>query len=137
MKRFLPLAAIEVVVWALLLLVTLLISRVAFEIFIGTGSLFDRIITQIARLSVSSIVVVVWLYAWKRITEAYFWRAINRRETTSRRSSGGLPAEDPPCSLAILTISRGRVRENQDSWKLRRLVEQSVPGHVTDPPVRS
>ncbi len=85
MKRFLSLAAIEILVWALLLLVTLLISRVAFEIDIGAGGLFDRIATQVVRVLVSGVIVVVWLFVWKRMTDAYFWRTISRRKTTSRR----------------------------------------------------
>lgn len=82
MKRLLPLAAIEVFVWAMLLLCTLLISRVAFEITIGTGSLIDRIATQIVRVLVSGIIIIVWLFAWKKITDMYFWRTIGRRKTT-------------------------------------------------------
>lgn len=82
MKRLLPLAAIEVFVWAMLLLCTLLISRVAFEIIIGTGSLIDRIATQIVRVLVSGIIIIVWLFAWKKITDRYFWRTIARRKTT-------------------------------------------------------
>lgn len=82
MKRLLPLAAIEVFVWAMLLLCTLLISRVAFEIIIGTGSLIDRIATQIVRVLVSGIIIFVWLFVWKKITDRYFWRTIARRKTT-------------------------------------------------------
>lgn len=82
MKRLLPLAAIEVFVWAMLLLCTLLISRVAFEIIIGTGSLIDRIATQIVRVLVSGIIILVWLFVWKKITDRYFWRTIARRKTT-------------------------------------------------------
>jgi hypothetical protein len=82
LKRLLPLAAIEVFVWAMLLLCTLLISRVAFEIIIGTGSLIDRIATQIVRVLVSGIIILVWLFVWKKITDRYFWRTIARRKTT-------------------------------------------------------
>lgn len=86
MKRLLPLAAIEVLVWALMLVVMFLISRVAFAINIGVGTLPDRIATQIARTSVSAIIVVIWLLAWKKITDVHFWRAIARKRTTSQRS---------------------------------------------------
>jgi hypothetical protein len=86
-KRLLPLAAIELLVWGLLLLVMLLISRVAFEINIGAGSLFDRIATQVVRVFVSAIIVLVWLFAWKKITDTYFWRTMIHRKTTSQRSS--------------------------------------------------
>ena len=83
MKRLLPLAAIEVLVWALMLIVMFLISRVAFAIIIGGGSLLDRIATQIARTSLSTIIVVIWLLAWKKITDVHFWRAIARKRATS------------------------------------------------------
>jgi hypothetical protein len=82
LKRLLPLAAIEVFVWAILLLSTLLISRVAFEISIGTGTLLDRIATQTIRLLVSGIIISVWLLIWKKITDLYFWRTIAQRKTT-------------------------------------------------------
>lgn len=82
MKRLLSLAAIEIFVWAMLLLCTLLISRVAFEIVIGTGSLIDRIATQIVRVLVSGTIILVWLFVWKKITDRYFWRTIARRKTT-------------------------------------------------------
>ena len=88
MKRLLSLAAIELLVWILLLLVALLISRVAFELTIGASGLFDRVATQVVRVFVSGSIVVVWLFAWKKITDTYFWRTIGRRKTTSRRSSG-------------------------------------------------
>ena len=86
MKRLLPLAAIEVLVWALMLVVLFLISRVAFAINIGVDTLLDRIATQIARTSVSVIIVVIWLLAWKKITDVHFWRAIARKGTTSQKS---------------------------------------------------
>jgi hypothetical protein len=82
LKRLLPLAAIEIFVWAMLLLCTLLISRVAFEISMGTGSLIDRIATQTARVVISGVIILVWLLVWKRITDLYFWRTIARRKTT-------------------------------------------------------
>jgi hypothetical protein len=86
LKRLLPLAAIEVLVWALMLIVMFLISRVAFAINIGVGTLPDRIATQIARSSLSVIVVVIWLLAWKKITDVHFWRALARKRTTSQKS---------------------------------------------------
>jgi hypothetical protein len=83
LKRLIPLAAIEILVWALMLTVLFLISRVAFAINIGVGTLADRIATQIVRTSVSVVIVVVWLLAWKKITDVHFWRAIARTNTTS------------------------------------------------------
>jgi hypothetical protein len=82
LKRLLTLVAIEVFVWATMLLSMLLISRVAFGINIGTGSLTARITTQVARVLVSGTIVLVWLLVWKRITDLYFWRTIGRRRTT-------------------------------------------------------
>jgi len=82
MKRLVPLAGIEVLVWAMLLLCMLLISRVAFEITIGTGTLLDRIATQTVRVLMSGIIILVWLVAWKKITDRYFWRTIARRKAT-------------------------------------------------------
>jgi len=82
MKRLLPLAAIEVFVWAMLLLCMLLISRVASEITIGTETLIDRIATQTVRVLVSGTIILAWLVVWKKITDRYFWRTIARRKTT-------------------------------------------------------
>jgi hypothetical protein len=81
LKRLLSLVAIEVFVWGTMLLSMLLISRVAFGIVIGTGDLAGRVTTQIARVLVSGTIVLVWLFAWKRITDLYFWRAVRRRRT--------------------------------------------------------
>jgi hypothetical protein len=82
MNRLVPLAAIEVLVWAMLLVCMLLISRVAFEITLGTGTLIDRIVTQTVRVVVSGIIILIWLFAWKKITDWHFWRTIERREDT-------------------------------------------------------
>jgi hypothetical protein len=83
LKRLIPLAVIEILVWALMLTVLFLISRVAFAITVGVGTLADRIATQIVRTSVSVVIVVAWLLAWKKITDLHFWRAIARSRTTS------------------------------------------------------
>ena len=63
MKRVLPLAAIEVFVWFILLTVTFLISKVAIEISLGTATLLARIATQAVRLVVSGGLVLGWLLA--------------------------------------------------------------------------
>ena len=83
MKRLLPLAAIEVLVWALMLVVMFLISRVAYAINVGVGTLPDRIATQVVRTALSVIIVVIWLLAWKKITDVHFWRAISGKRATS------------------------------------------------------
>ena len=76
MKRLLPLAAIVIFVWAMLLLCMLLISRVAFDFSIGTETLFARIVTQVVRVLVSGMIILVWLFVWKKITDLYFWRTV-------------------------------------------------------------
>lgn len=82
MKRLLTLMAIEIFVWATMLLSMLLISRVAFGISVGSGSLAARTTTQVARVLVSGTIVLIWLLVWKRITDLCFWRAIRRGKTT-------------------------------------------------------
>jgi hypothetical protein len=82
LKRLLTLVAIEVFVWATMLLSMLLISRVAFGIVIGSGTLAARITTQVLRVLVSGTIVLIWLFVWKRITDLYFWRTIRSRRTT-------------------------------------------------------
>jgi glucan phosphoethanolaminetransferase (alkaline phosphatase superfamily) len=82
LKRILPIAAVEVFVWAMMLLCTLLISRVAFGITIGTEALVDRVLTQVARLLVSGAIVLVWLFVWKKTMDHYFWRTIKHSKTT-------------------------------------------------------
>jgi hypothetical protein len=74
--------AMEVFVWGTMLLSMLLISRVAYEINLGTTSLAARIMTQVVRALLSGTIILVWLFAWKRITDAYFWRTIGRGKTT-------------------------------------------------------
>jgi len=79
MKRILPLAAIEVFVWFLLLAITFLISKVAIEINLGTGTLLARIATQMIRLLVSGALVLGWLLAWRKVADLYLSKMLSRR----------------------------------------------------------
>ncbi len=83
MKRILPLAAIEVFVWIILLLSTLLISEVVFTINLGTATIIQRVLTEILRDVFSGVIIVVWLLVWKKITDFYLWRALSRRTATA------------------------------------------------------
>ena len=83
MKRLLPLAAVELFVWAILLFSTLLISRVAFAINFGAETLITRIATEALRVLVSGAIILIWLLVWKKATDTYFWRTITRRKTTA------------------------------------------------------
>ena len=83
MKRLIPLAAIEVFVWAILLAITFAISKGAFEISFGTGTLVERIATQIARVSVSGALVLLWLLIWKRVADNYLSRMLSRQKTNA------------------------------------------------------
>ncbi|HUO41925.1 MAG TPA: hypothetical protein VMU35_03040 [Methylomirabilota bacterium] len=82
MKRLLPLAAIEIFVWAAMIVCVMVIGRLVFEISLG-ASLAERIATQTIRLVISSAAVLLWLVSWKKITERYFWRAIRRSSNTT------------------------------------------------------
>lgn len=83
MKRILPLAAIEIFVWAALVLCILIIGRFAFEISLGSATLVERIATQTVRLVISGAAVLLWLVSWKKITDRYFWRTIGRSSETT------------------------------------------------------
>ena len=83
MKRILPLVAIEISVWLMLLAITFAISKIAFAIDFGTATLVDRIATQTARLSLSAALIVVWLVAWKRVADYYLARTLSRRLASS------------------------------------------------------
>lgn len=78
MKKLIPLAAIEIFVWGILLLSTLIISKIAFLINLGGETLIGRIATEAIRVVVSGAVVLVWLLIWKKITDSYFWRTVAR-----------------------------------------------------------
>jgi hypothetical protein len=82
MKRLLPLAFIEVSVWVALLLCAVAVSKVAFALSLGTTSL-ERLLTAILRLGLSAGVILAWLLAWKKVTDAYFWRTIARGKTNA------------------------------------------------------
>lgn len=82
MKRLVPLAAIEIFVWAALIMCVMIIGRLVFEISLG-ATLAERIVTQIIRLVISASAVLLWLVSWKKITERYFWRAIRRSSNTT------------------------------------------------------
>jgi hypothetical protein len=83
MSRLWSLAAIEVFVWLGLLLSTFLVSKVAFTIEFGFTTMVERIATQIVRAVVAGVIVFVWLFAWKKLTNLYFWRAIGRRKASA------------------------------------------------------
>jgi len=78
LKRILSLAAIEVFVWLILLLCTLLISKFAFSINLGNATIVQRIATQVTRNSLAGVIVVIWLLVWKKVTDSYLWRALGR-----------------------------------------------------------
>jgi len=83
MNRVLPLVAIEIFVWLGLLLSTFLISKVVYTIDFGNGTIFERIVTQTTRVVVSGSIILVWLFAWKNLTNRYLWRALSRRKATA------------------------------------------------------
>jgi hypothetical protein len=83
MKRILPLAAIEIFVWFVLLAVTFLISKVAIELSFGTTTLVARVATQIVRLLASGTLVLAWLAAWKKVADFYLSRALSRSGTNA------------------------------------------------------
>ena len=78
MKRILPLAAIEVFVWLILLLCTLLVAKFAFSINLGNATVVQRIATQVARNSLAGVIVVIWLLVWKKVTDSYLWHFLGR-----------------------------------------------------------
>jgi hypothetical protein len=82
MNRILPLAAIEVFVWIILLAITFLISKGAIEINFGTSTLIERIATQTVRLLVSGALLLAWLLAWKKVADYYLSRMLTRRSTS-------------------------------------------------------
>jgi len=75
--------SIEIFVWLVLLLSTLLISRIAFSINLGTADTASRVATETVRVIVSGLIIVIWLLIWKRVTHIYFWRAIATRRATT------------------------------------------------------
>ncbi len=83
MRRSLPLVAIEVFVWLILLFCTFLISRVAFAINIGTDTFSERVTTEALRVLVSGVIVLAWLFAWKKITDFYFWRTVRHKKVSA------------------------------------------------------
>ena len=78
MNRILPLVAIEVFVWFVLLLITFIISKGVIEINFGTATLVERIATQTLRLLVSGVLILVWLLAWKKVADLYLSKMLSR-----------------------------------------------------------
>ena len=83
MRHLIPLAAIEVFVWLILLLSTFLISKFVFSINFGNVTLVQRVATETARVVASGAIILIWLLVWKRVTDSYFWRTIARRKATA------------------------------------------------------
>jgi len=82
MKRIIPLVAIEVFVWSVLLLITFIISKVAIEISFGTATLLQRIVTQTVRMVVSTGLILAWLLAWKKVADVYLSRMLSPHSTS-------------------------------------------------------
>jgi hypothetical protein len=82
-KRIISLAAIEVFVWLILLAITFVISKGAFAISFGTATLIDRIATQVARVSVSAALVLLWLLMWKKVADNYLSKMLSRKEANA------------------------------------------------------
>jgi type VI protein secretion system component VasK len=78
MNRILPLVAIEVFVWFVLLLITFIISKGVIEINFGTATLVERIATQTVRLLVSGVLILVWLLTWKKVADLYLSKMLSR-----------------------------------------------------------
>jgi hypothetical protein len=81
-KRIIPLAAIEVFVWLVLLTITFLISKVAIELSFGTATLLERTATQIVRTGVSAALILAWLLTWKKVADVYLSRMLSRHATS-------------------------------------------------------
>ena len=69
--------------WLMLLLGAFLISKVVFGINFGPSNLLLTLINDGLRILVSGAVLFGWLMAWKRMTNYYFWRAIERKKSNS------------------------------------------------------
>jgi hypothetical protein len=69
----------EVFVWLILLAVVFVISKGAFAINFGTATLLARIATQTARVSVSAMLVLLWLLIWKKTADYYLSKMLSRR----------------------------------------------------------
>jgi hypothetical protein len=80
--RLLPLAAIEIFVWLLLLGITFVISKGAFSISFGTATLVERVATQTARVGASAALVLIWLLGWKKVTDFYLSKTLSGRRTS-------------------------------------------------------
>jgi hypothetical protein len=82
LKRLLPLAGIEIFVWLVLLVVTFLISRGAGSISFGTSTLPRLAVTEVSRVLVSGVLVLIWLMSWKKVADIYLQKAISREKAT-------------------------------------------------------
>jgi glucan phosphoethanolaminetransferase (alkaline phosphatase superfamily) len=82
LKRLFPLAAIEIFVWLILLVIILIISKVAFLINFGTGTTIQLIVTEVSRVLASGVLVLIWLMSWKKVADIYLRKELSREKTT-------------------------------------------------------
>jgi hypothetical protein len=83
MKRLLPLAAIEIFVWLILLITTLVISRGAFSISFGTATRIQLLVTEASRVLASGVLVLIWLVSWKKVADIYLQKELTRERVTA------------------------------------------------------
>ena len=55
----------------------------AFAINIGTDTFSKRVTTEALRVLVSGVIVLAWLFGWKKITDFYFWRTVRHKKVSA------------------------------------------------------
>lgn len=82
MRRLLPIASIEIFVWLILLVITLVISKRAASINFGTRTIVQLIVTEVIRLLASGVLILIWLVSWKKLADIYLRKELSRQTAT-------------------------------------------------------
>jgi len=83
LRRILEMALIMLSVWGLLMAELYLLLLVVIPIPSPKEGIAWLAAANAAKIAVGIASVLAWLYAWKRVTELYFWRRVSRRGSPS------------------------------------------------------
>lgn len=79
MKHLYVIIGILLFIWGSIFLGAWLIFEFIVSLAIPIGGLEGRVISGVVKVALSSILVIFWLYIWKKLTESYFWKIVRKK----------------------------------------------------------
>jgi membrane-bound ClpP family serine protease len=84
-KALLGIYGILLLVWATMLILLLVAGRFIVPLELPVPGSFGTVLSSIIRTILGIALALAWLYGWKKLYEAYFWRLIEALERQKER----------------------------------------------------